>query len=95
MLLVQGPDIQQMGFRSAHFSRVHQACRVWLEHNLVLRLAPENGLFYSAASGSRLKNRFGKGMVFQPCRPSARNSGFSHRGLARVHTIRYFWDRCQ
>jgi hypothetical protein len=68
VLLVQGPDIQQMGFRSAHFSRVHQARRVWLEHNLVPRVAPENGRFCSAVSRSRPKHRFGKGMVFQPCR---------------------------
>jgi hypothetical protein len=54
VLLVQGPDIQQMGFRIAHFSRVHQGRRVWLEHNLVPRVAPGNGLFCSAASRSRL-----------------------------------------
>jgi hypothetical protein len=54
VLLVQGPDIQQMGFRSAHFSRVHQGRRFWLEHNLVPRVASENGLFCSAASRSRL-----------------------------------------
>lgn len=43
-----------MGFRSAHFSRVHQGRRFWLEHNLVPRVASENGLFCSAASRSRL-----------------------------------------
>lgn len=45
MLLVQGPDIRQMGFRSAHFSRVHQARRVWLEHNLVPMSRPRTDSF--------------------------------------------------
>ena len=50
MLLAQGPDIQQMGFRSAHFSRVHQARRVWLDTTWFPASRPRADSFVAAGS---------------------------------------------